>query len=598
MRNKLLRLFKAVAMMSIVGMILAESATAHGGATRGQSERRPNFLLLITDDQGYGDLGAHGNPMVRTPNLDKLAAESVSFRSFYVSPVCSPTRASLLTGRYNYRTGVVDTYLGRSLMHPDEVTLAEILAKAGYRTGIYGKWHLGDNYPMRAIDQGFQEALTLNGGGIGQPSDPTGGESYFDPILFANGVPQKMHGYVSDVITRAALSFIERNRDRPFFTYVAFNAPHTPLEVPEKYYQTYRQLNLKPADFPSLGHPFSLNFDPETTSRIYGMVENIDDNVGRLLQRLDELKLSENTIVIFLTDNGPQQPRYNAGMLQRKGSTHEGGIRVPCFVRWPGKFAGGRKVDPVAAHIDLTPTLLEIAAVSKPAALKFDGVSLLRLLKGEPGNWPDRTLFFQWHRGDAPELYRAFAARSQQYKLVQPAGSFDGQAPWAPVFKLYDIAADPFEMRDIAAAHPEIVTRMKLEYRRWFDDVTSGRDYTKPSRIVLGSPQSNPVRLTRQDWRGPHAGWTPQSLGHWEVNVARRGVYEISARLNEIDSPAIVHFAFGQVKLQTEASSKSTRVLLRNVRLPSGAGRLECIVEQAGVKTGVRDVEIKRVGNQ
>jgi arylsulfatase A-like enzyme len=288
-----------------------------------------------------------------------------------------------LTGRYNYRTGVVDTYLGRSLMHPDEVTLAEMLATAGYRTGIYGKWHLGDNYPMRAIDQGFQEALTLNGGGIGQPSDPPGGESYFDPILFARGKPQKIPGYVSDVITSGALEFIEQNRSRPFFTYVAFNAPHTPLEVPEKYYQTYRQMNLTLADFPSAGHPLPQDFDPEITARIYGMVENIDDNVGRLLQKLDELKLSENTIVIFLTDNGPQQPRYNAGMLQRKGSTHEGGIRVPCFLRWPGKFTPGRKVDRIAAHIDLAPTLLEISAVKKPAAVSFDGISLLPLLKGE-----------------------------------------------------------------------------------------------------------------------------------------------------------------------------------------------------------------------
>jgi hypothetical protein len=255
-------------------------------------------------------------------------------------------------------------------------------------------------------------------------------------------------------------------------------------------------------------------------------------------------------------------------------------------------------VDRIAAHIDLAPTLLEIAGISRPPALKLDGVSLLRLLKGEQGNWPDRTLFFQWHRGDVPELYRAFAARSQQYKLVQPAGSFDGQAPSEPVFKLYDMAADPFEMHDVAAAQPEIVARMKLEYQRWFNDVTGGRDYNNPSRIVLGSPQANPVRLTRQDWRGPQAGWTPQSLGHWEVNVVRRGMYEVSARLNEIDGPAIIHFAFNQVRLQTEVPSKSTRALFRNVGLPSGTGRLECIVEQAGVKSGVRDLEVRRTGSQ
>ncbi|MCI0719873.1 MAG: arylsulfatase [Acidobacteria bacterium] len=595
----MLNLLQAAAVISTVGVILApESAPAQNKRARPEFEsRRPNILLIITDDQGYGDLGAHGNPKLRTPNLDRLAGESVAFQSFYVSPVCSPTRASLLTGRYNYRTGVVDTYLGRSLMHPDEVTLAEMLATAGYRTGIFGKWHLGDNYPMRAMDQGFQEALTLNGGGIGQPSDPPGGESYFDPILFGTGKPQETSGYVSDVITSAALSFIEKNRDRPFFTYLAFNAPHTPLEVPEKDHRTYQQMNLKREDFPSAGHPIPQNFDPETTARIYGMVENIDQNVGRLLQKLDELKLSEHTIVIFLTDNGPQQPRYNAGMFQRKGSTHEGGIRVPCFVRWAGKFAAGRKVDRVAAHIDVTPTLLEICAVTKPVGVKFDGVSLLRLLKGEPASWHERTLFFQWHRGDVPERYRAFAARSQTYKLVQPKGSGEGQTPmaWQPVFKLYDMMRDPLEMHDVAATQPEVVARMKRDYDEWFKDVTSGRDYASPSRILLGASQANPVRLTRQDWRGPQAGWTPRSLGHWEVDVTQLGMYEITARLNEIDKPAVVHFALGQVKMKQEVPSKATRVVFNNVRLPSGAGRLECAVEQTGVKTGVRDVEIKRI---
>src|SRR5262245_45701761 len=597
MRNRLAHLFSSA--LVLFGTGLVQLLTANPAQNNKHlSSGRPNILLIITDDQGYGDLGFNGNPKIRTPNLDKFARQSVALQSFYVSPVCSPTRASLLTGRYNYRTGVVDTYLGRSLMYPDEVTLAEMLASAGYRTGIFGKWHLGDNYPMRAIDQGFQEALTLNGGGIGQPSDPSGGESYFDPILFANGKAKQTRGYVSDVITDAALQFIAENRSRPFFTYLAFNAPHTPLEVPEAYYQTYRRMNLTLKDFPSAGHAIPSNFDSETTAKIYGMVENIDENVGRLLQKLDELRLRENTVVIFLTDNGPQQPRYNAGMLQRKGSTHEGGIRVPCFVRWPGRFAAGHKVDRIAAHIDLTPSLLEIASVKKPSGVKFDGISLLPLLMGQPVSWPDRTLFFQWHRGDVPELYRAFAARSQQYKLVRPNGAGDGQATPGPEFKLYDMARDPLEMQDVAAVQPEVLRHMKLEYEKWFKDVTSSRDYTNPSRIALGAPQANPVRLTRQDWRGPRAGWTPQSVGHWEVNVAQPGIYEITARLNETDQPAVARFALGKAKSQQSVPSKATRVVFEKVRLRSGSGRLECVVEQAGAVIGVRDIEVKRISRE
>lgn len=576
----------------IISLLAAPQLRAHG------QTKPPNVVLIITDDQGYGDLGAHGNPKIHTPHLDRLAGESVQFARFYVSPVCSPTRASLLTGRYNYRTGVVDTYLGRSLMHPDETTLAELLAGAGYRTGIFGKWHLGDNYPLRAMDQGFQESLVLNGGGIGQPSDPPGGESYFDPLLRRNGQWVKTKGYVSDVITDTALQFISGHRDRPFFTYLAFNAPHTPLEVPEPLYKKYRQMNLQPADFPGLkvtgGHPFPPNFDAETTAKIYGMVENVDDNVGRLLRRLDEFKLTDNTIVIFLTDNGPQQPRYNAGMFQRKGTVYEGGIRVPFFVRWPGRFAAGRKVVEPAAHIDVVPTLLDVCGVAKPAKARFDGVSLLPLLKGEREQLAERTLFAQWHRGEAPEAYRAFAARNRQYKLVQAAGQND--EAWTPAFKLYEMQQDPFETKDLAAQKPEIVAQLKAAYEAWFKDVTGGRDYAEPARIFLGAPAENPVRLTRQDWRGPAASWSAQGRGHWEVNVARAGKYEVTARLNKLNAASTAHLVIGQVRLRQALPAGATQVIFPDVRLRRGAARLECWLEVAGAKRGVLDATVRYSG--
>jgi arylsulfatase A-like enzyme len=587
---KLLR--PALALALAIGPALATAQPSQS-----LQSSRPNVILIVTDDQGYGDLGFHGNPKLHTPNLDRLAREAVQFQSFYVSPVCSPTRASLMTGRYSYRTGVVDTYLGRSLMHPDETTIAELLSQAGYRTGIFGKWHLGDNYPLRAMDQGFQESLVLNGGGIGQPSDPVGGESYFDPMLRRNGLWVKTKGYVSDVITDAAIAFIDTHQRQPFFTYLAFNAPHTPLEVPADKYAKYKAMNLQAQDFAGAGHPLPADFNPDVTAKVYGMVENIDDNIGRLLARLDALKLSDRTIVLFMTDNGPQQPRFNAGLPRLKGTVHEGGIRVPFFVRWPGTFPGGRTVDAIAAHIDVTPTLIDVCGARPPAGFKMDGESLLPLLKGAGAKWPDRTLFFQWHRGDVPELYRAFAARSQRYKLIQPLGGGQNKLPAQFAAQLYDMAADPLEQRNIAAEQPELVRRMTREYEAWFTDVTSGRDYTDSgiARIGIGSVHENPVRLTRQDWRGVQSGWTPTSLGHWEVDVRRAGMYEATVRFDKLDRPGTISLVVGAATLKKELPPGETTTTFDQLRLAAGAGRLESWVALDERRIGVLDVVVKRV---
>ena len=302
------------------------------------SERgRPNILLIITDDQGYGDLGSTGNPILKTPNLDRFARQSVRLTQFYVSPVCSPTRASLLTGRYAYRTGVVDTWLGRSMMHTEEVTLAEMLGPAGYKTGIFGKWHLGDNFPMRPGDQGFAESLVLRGGGLGQPGDLPGGNVYVDPVLLRNGKPEQKKGYCADVFTDATMAFVEGNRRSPFFACLAFNTPHEPLsQVPKREHEHYQLADLSAKRFfTPKGFPLPDNLEPDKIARVYAMVANIDYNVGRLLKRLETLNLTRDTIVVFLTDNGPAFPRFNAGMRGLKGSVYEGGIRVPCFVRWP-----------------------------------------------------------------------------------------------------------------------------------------------------------------------------------------------------------------------------------------------------------------------
>ncbi len=488
----------------------------------------PNVLVVITDDQGYGDLGAHGNPVLKTPHLDAFTKESVRLKRFYVSPVCSPTRSSLLTGLWNYRTGVVDTFIGRSMMRPDVPTLAEHLSAAGYRTGLFGKWHLGDHHPLRPEDRGFGETLWHHGGGLAQPSDlpgTTAGKEYFDPVLTANGKDVKSKGYCTDVFTDAALKFMSADSPKPFFAYVAFNAPHGPLQVPDADAAPYRTLDV--TAFPKIGQPwFAQKPDAKPVADAYGMIANLDANFGRLMKALADKKLADNTLVIFLTDNGPGGVRFNSGLRNRKGSVYDGGVRVPCYVRWPAKLKPGT-VDQPAAHIDLTPTLLEACGAKPAKPVSFDGRSLLPLLTGEKKALPDRTLFLQWHRGDEPEKFRGFTAIGPRYKLVQAAG-VQPNANWTPKYELFDIPADEFEQTDLAAKLPDEVAKLKAEYEAWFADVTK-RGFAPP-RIVVGSDAEPVVRLTRQDWRGPNAGWAKDSVGHWVIAPATDGRYELVVR--------------------------------------------------------------------
>lgn len=323
------------------------------------------------------------------------------------------------------------------------------------------------------------------------------------------------------------------------------------------------------------------------------MITNIDDNLGRLFAKLDELKIADDTIVIFITDNGPQQNRYNAGLLACKGSVHEGGIRVPCYIRWPRQLEAGRVVDQIAAHIDITPTLLEACRVPKPPDLEFDGRSVLRLLRGPVADWPDRTLCFQWHRGDVPVLYRAFAARSQNYKLVQPAGAGNGKMPANPSFRLYDMATDPLETKDIAADKPDVLAKMKKAYQAWFRDVSSTRGYDPP-RIHLGTPHENPVILTPQDWRGPQAGWQPKSLGYWEIHVAAAGTYDISLRFRPANKPRTAHFKLGPVERQQPIDAGAQRCDIASVDLEQGDGRLEAWLATSNETVGVAYVGVMR----
>ncbi|HET6573188.1 MAG TPA: arylsulfatase [Fimbriiglobus sp.] len=566
----------------------------------------PNVLVVIADDQGFGDLGAHGNPVLRTPHLDAFTKQSVWLKNFHVCPVCSPTRASLMTGLYNYRTGVVDTFIGRSMMRPDVPTLPELLTKAGYRTGLFGKWHLGDNYPLRPTDRGFQETLWLQGGGLAQPSDPPGQDpktAYFNPTLKKNGKDVKTTGYCSDVFTDAAIKFLTADPAKPFFANVAYNAPHAPFQVPEPFAAPYRKLDLSPAGFPKVGQPWATKkSNAEAIARAYGMIENIDTNFGRLMTALGDAKLAANTVVIFLTDNGPGGARFNAGLRARKGSVYEGGIRAPCYVRWPGTLKPGHVVTVPTAHIDLTPTLLSLCGVT--TSEKFDGRDLSRLLKGEKVEWPERTLFFQWHRGDVPEKGRAFAARGPRYKLVQAAG-VQPTAKWRPKYELFDIPNDPFEQIDLAEKMPDEVAKLKKQYEAWFDDVTKkGFD---PPRIVVGSEKENPVRLSRQDWRGPKAGWGPESEGYWEVTVERAGRYEFRLRsradFNEYGANAMRWVGENGAGVGTigklitpQGPMPATRDTTVTLELEKGSARLTAWVKSGGKQRGVDYLELKYLG--
>ena len=312
---------------------------------------------------------------------------------------------------------------------------------AGYDTAIFGKWHLGDNYPMRPFDQGFAEALVHRGGGCGQPADPPG-NSYFSPVLQHNGHALQTDGYITDVLTQAAIEYLQRERERPFFLYLAYNCPHEPLQVPEKYWRPYAAAGLE-----------------ETTARVYGMVTNIDDNIGRLLKELKRSGLSDDTVLIFMTDNGPQQTRFNGGLRGSKTTVYEGGIRVPALVRYPRAIKPGQTRE-VAAHIDLTPTLLE--ACGAASTVKFDGISLWPLFTGKESLLPDRTIFIQWHRGDAPELYRSFAARSGRYKFVQAVGGDPAREKITTKFELFDLETDPQEQHDLIAREPQVAVRIHM----------------------------------------------------------------------------------------------------------------------------------------
>ena len=531
----------------------------------------PNVILIITDDQGYGDLGFNGNPNIITPALDNFAAESVRFNNFYVSPVCAPTRSSLMTGRYSLRTGVRDTYNGGAIMASSEVTIAEMLKQANFTTGIFGKWHLGDNYPSRPSDQGFDESLIHLAGGMGQVGDFTNyfkkDTSYFDPILWHNNEQKPYKGYCSDIFTENAIEFIENNKYNPFFCYLSFNAPHNPLQVPDEYYQAYKTLDPTDGIDPELIPNEKISEKTkDNTRKVYAMVTNIDDNLKKLFNKVDELGIKDNTIVIFMTDNGPQHVRYIAGMKGRKSSVYNGGIRVPFFLRFPAMFSGNQEVNQFTAHIDLLPTLSKLCNVEMPRDRKIDGRSFIPSINSE--KLPERSFFSYWTR-KYPELYNNIALQRGQFKLI---GKTDYNSP-IENFELYDTYNDPFEKNNLVTQKKSIALSLKKEMHQTFLELVNSENLKNPPRIMLGSDFENPVYLNRNDAGGQRAVWNQeQAYSFWKVDINKEGLYDLKFKfLKPLPANGNMYLEIGQ-SIQQKFNSKDNLDLIemKSVYLPKG----------------------------
>ncbi len=482
---------------------------------------KPNVLLILTDDQGFGDFSLHGNPVLKTSHLDRLGRESVRFDRFYVSTVCAPSRAAMLTGRYTLRTGTHGVTHNREAMRPEEVTIAEALQSAGWRTGFFGKWHNGEQYPFTPTGQGFDEFRGFTNGHINH---------YFDAELLRGTQPQPTQGYITDVLTDAAIGFIEAHRGKPFFCHLSYNAPHTPIQVPDRYFDAYKAQGLDDA-----------------LAGFFGMCASVDDNIGRLLVRLDTLGLTDNTIVLFLTDNGGTGgvKLFNAGMRGGKTSPHEGGSRVPLFMRWPAAGWTAREVPQITAHIDLYPTLLDLCGVQPPPGPPVDGRSLRPLLENSADSWPERLLF-NHNPIDETNRYPG-AVRSQTHRLVREIkGPSAGSAAKAndasaPPWQLYDLVNDPGQEKNLAKMQPELVQKLASAYDTWFAEVT--REGRERLPLPVGHDEHNPVTLHApqayfegglhfhagpgfaHDWL---TGWTGAAGRLWfDIDVVQAGDYEI-----------------------------------------------------------------------
>lgn len=566
------------------------------------AESKPNVILVMTDDQGYGDLGCHGNPNLKTPHIDKLHTEAVRFTDFHVSPFCTPTRAALMTVNHPGYTGAYRTSSGRSMMHADEKTVADLFASAGYATGMTGKWHLGDNAPHRPQDRGFQDVVWHRCGGIGQASNYWG-NTYFDDTYervkpgSRVGKFEKFKGYCTDVFFREGMRFVAENKEKPFFLYLSLNAPHGPYRVP-----------------PEWAKPYQGNKDI-TNPNFYGMIANIDHNMGLLRKQLDDLGIAENTILIFMTDNGTSSGGkfkgldsealvgYNAGMRGKKSSVYDGGHRVPFFMYWPkGNLTGGKEIETIGAHIDVLPTLAELCGIKVGEGYDEDGISLKPLLDGSDQPWPRDHHVVQYHGGPHGRAMPAGPLKfsvvlTERWRLVNSNGQF-----------LFDIEADPAQRKDVSAEHPEVVKRLLALYDPFWKKVSPR---LTPVRINVGDPGEPITALCSQDWfmEKGNPPWNfgsirklPRETGPWMLKVKRAGRYRLTLRQwpAEAEKPVIAVSAKVEIagKEVSGAVTSECKAVVIEMDLPAGPAELVTyLYNEEGKAGGAYFTDIKWLGN-
>ncbi|WP_407947784.1 arylsulfatase [Pontiella desulfatans] len=537
-------------MVVVAGLITAVAYSE--GKPQATNVRSPNVVIVITDDQGYGDLACHGNPYISTPHLDRLAGQSVRLDNYHVDTTCAPTRAALLTGRHSNRVGVWHTIQGRNMIRRREITMADIFADNGYATGLFGKWHLGDVYPYRPEDNGFQHCVYHPAGGVGQAPDYWGND-YFDDTYIKNGTFTRFEGFCTDVWFEEGIEFIEANAkaDTPFLAYIAPNAPHGPFYCPKEYADRYTG---KP------GVP---------QAEFYGMITHIDDNMARLFQTLETCGVADNTILIFTTDNGTaagtwNDGGFNAGMRGTKGSQYDGGHRVPFFLRWPdGGLSTEQRISDLTAHLDILPTLIDLCGLTAPE-IQFDGFSLHDLLYNDGNNRQERSIVVETQRVVDPVKWRSCSVMTEDWRLI------DGK-------ELYDMRTDPGQQTDVSGDHPEVVQRLRGEYEQFWTDVSKDHDLT--SYMLIGSDESPVVTLSSHDWLVEDVAWNqPHVLqgrcakpAYWAIEIDHDGIYEFSLRRWPVEADKAINDPNGGKGFSFDTARLSIGAFNESKSIPEGA---------------------------